>query len=786
MFSKGASPGKVLTWCYDEEAEDFTKDATTLDTWVLDQLRILFRNASTDATLNSQLRGDKVIFFLHLLGLDTTGHAYRPFSMEYMQNIQIVDNIVGQVENLVSQFYGDQETSYVFTADHGMSKIGNHGDGDPDSTRTPLIAWGKGVRGPLSDSTPTSHDEYSKPWNLDHLLRRDVSQADLAPLMATLIGIDWPSNSVGVLPDIDPTRAGYLAPIEGEEALARYSLVNVQVLLEHYLVKHEMKAAHAIFYKPFGLLEDEELDVPARIRKVAAIERLIEEGKWYDARRYSMELSEDCLQGLRYLETYDRLLIRAIVVVAYLGWVAYASISLLPPAASLSASRSGVVNVVTIAILLGFWAAFWIQNSPWTFYVYVAFPCYFWREFYSRGVPALCKCVSESSPTYRNLCVQLILVISALQSMVVAYTHRSIWSAGFVVIGVLWPLFMWPSWLLSQNWKLVGLWCGSCIVTGVFPLLAVDKEESLPSILAGGGVMLLIGAIHLYSSGRNVVDKSVRISCAIQMGLVAAMMLVTSSSVGCLQAKAGLPRLHQIAAWLILASSSVYPFISKVRHPSPTSKIISFFLAFAVCFVILSISVEGLFYSAYTCNLLLWIEIEALVRNSDISNGNGSAADQQPSISYRFRADDIRIALFFLFYVQVAFFGTGNVASISSFYLEPVYRLVPIFNPFLMAALLIFKIVCPYVILSVAFATLNARLHLPPFSLFLVALTLTDGMTMTFFLNVTDTGSWLEIGQSISFFCITSLLLVWSAGICAAGEYLTADTLVDRKSTKVD
>ena len=47
-------------------------------------------------------------------------------------------------------------------------------------------------------------------------------------------------------------------------------------------------------------------------------------------------------------------------------------------------------------------------------------------------------------------------------------------------------------------------------------------------------------------------------------------------------------------------------------------------------------------------------------------------------------------------------------------------------------------------------------------------------MTITFFLNVTDTGSWLEIGQTISFFCISSLLLVWSAGICAVGEVLMA------------
>ena len=39
----------------------------------------------------------------------------------------------------------------------------------------------------------------------------------------------------------------------------------------------------------------------------------------------------------------------------------------------------------------------------------------------------------------------------------------------------------------------------------------------------------------------------------------------------------------------------------------------------------------------------------------------------------------------------------------------------------------LFKILAPYAILAVCFALLNALLHLPPFSLFLVALTLTDG-----------------------------------------------------------
>lgn len=102
---------------------------------------------------------------------------------------------------------------------------------DPDSTRTPLIAWGRGIRGPLQDSVPSSHDSYSKPWKLGHLFRRDVEQADIASLMASLIGIDWPVNSVGVLPDVDPTQPGYLSPSRGDKTLAQAALVNAKVRL---------------------------------------------------------------------------------------------------------------------------------------------------------------------------------------------------------------------------------------------------------------------------------------------------------------------------------------------------------------------------------------------------------------------------------------------------------------------------------------------------------------------------------------------------------------------------
>lgn len=55
-------------------------EASALDTWVFERLEILFRNATLDSSLDLQLRQEKTVLFLHLLGLDVTGHSHRPHS----------------------------------------------------------------------------------------------------------------------------------------------------------------------------------------------------------------------------------------------------------------------------------------------------------------------------------------------------------------------------------------------------------------------------------------------------------------------------------------------------------------------------------------------------------------------------------------------------------------------------------------------------------------------------------------------------------------------------------
>lgn len=187
MFKLGASdPDRVQAFSYNEEAEDFTTDAVHLDLWVLDQLRQLLRNATSDPILHAKLHEPGVVFFEHLLGLDTTGHSYRPHGSEYHRNIRVVDYVVEETVKLLNKFYdNDGETAFVLTADHGMSTVGNHGDGHPDNTRTPLVTWGKGVRRKGDWEEPALHDEYSNNWGLAGV-RRDVEQADIAVLMVRL------------------------------------------------------------------------------------------------------------------------------------------------------------------------------------------------------------------------------------------------------------------------------------------------------------------------------------------------------------------------------------------------------------------------------------------------------------------------------------------------------------------------------------------------------------------------------------------------------------------------
>jgi GPI ethanolamine phosphate transferase 1 len=155
--------------------------------------------------------------------------------------------------------------------------------------------------------------------------------------------------------------------------------------------------------------------------------------------------------------------------------------------------------------------------------------------------------------------------------------------------------------------------------------------------------------------------------------------------VNSLQAKKGLPLLNQVVGWILFGwcdltsessdmnsrcclsavSAFLYPFVYKPHRSSFESRLLSYFLAFSPCFVILSIRTEGLFYLSYCATLYLWTRVEDAVRKCSTidkqqAHQQGKRTQNAAWNPNHLSGDNVRTALFFLFFVQIGFFGTGK------------------------------------------------------------------------------------------------------------------------------
>ncbi|KAK9235689.1 Phosphatidylinositolglycan class N-domain-containing protein [Lipomyces kononenkoae] len=800
MFAMGASdPDRVATYMYGHEFEDYTKDTRDLDTYVFDKVDDLFKNATTDPEVDAALRQDKIVFFLHLLGIDTCGHVSRPKSIEYFRNIQHIDTGIQKLQKMIDEFYQDDKTAWVFTADHGMSDMGSHGDGHPDNTRTPLVAWGAGVAKP-DTSNPTGHDEFSSPWDLSTVKRVDVEQADTAALMSYLIGLNYPANSVGRLPldFID-------APLQQK---SKAMVANALEILEQYRVKERHTKAIELNFKPFAQIENDSSTLDSQIWNMRKFDA---SGEHESAIELAHELMMLGLQGLRYLQTYDWVFLRSLVTFGFVGWILYAMTSfldfyILPT--KIAPSYGSIFSFVATAVLSVLFGMMYIKHAPLMHYLYAVFPVLFWetvaeyRMSLWEGLKILIwNTGGHKQNTVAGLAIQIMVFFALMEAIVAGYFHREVFSVIYGLISV-WPLIQ-NYQICKKNKALVLSWFVSCWLMTVFTLLPVVKEESIAQILVAGGLMAAVGIVSMLwlarrsATGGHSISTFTMTVLGLQLGLVILSMVVTYSTVKSLQARNGLPFGNQIVGWLVLGCSLALPLLHiRSKYHDYRTRLLLIFLAFAPTFILLTISYEGLFYVSYFFNLVFWVDLERKIyddrrakeRTIDKATTNGNHVPV--SSSRRLELADIRIALFFFFLTQIAFFGTGNIASISSFSLDSVYRLLPIFDPFAMGALLFFKILVPFAVISADLGLLTQRLGVKPSSLFAMVLSISDILTLNFFYLVLDEGSWLEIGMSISHYCIASLLCVFVIALEYFSEVLTSgvtleagvDVLHDKKS----
>lgn len=124
----------------------------------------------------------------------------------------------------------------------------------------------------------------------------------------------------------------------------------------------------------------------------------------------------------------------------------------------------------------------------------------------------------------------------------------------------------------------------------------------------------------------------------------------------------------------------------------------------------------------------------------------------QPKKKIHFDLRDVITAVYFMNYILLSFFGTGNMASISSF--DPMWtrHFITIFSPFTMTILILLKLAVPLILVGCASRVLASS------STFLGVLLLGDCLSLPLMFSVSSQGSWLDIGTAISRYSISITL----------------------------
>ncbi|KFQ45833.1 GPI ethanolamine phosphate transferase 1, partial [Nestor notabilis] len=741
-----------------------------------------FNSSRSNQTLFSALNEEKVVLFLHLLGIDTNGHAHRPNSREYKENIKKVDEGVKEIASMIDNFYGnDGKTAFILTSDHGMTDWGTHGAGHPSETLTPLIVWGAGVNYPQKVASQKFEDNFLKEWKLENLKRLDVNQADVAPLMASLIGVPFPLNSVGTLP------LEYLNNSAHFKAESMFT--NAVQIVEQFKVKMSQKKETTLsfLFTPFKPLSESE-----QINYLKKARLYIQQQKYNEAISLCKTLINLALEGLSYYHTYDRLFLGLSIAMSFVGWTTYVILVIIKTHTDLTKAVQTNNKESTVLFygfaFVGMIIAFFllIQACPWTYYIYCLLPVPVWYA------------VVKELPVIQDLATNL-LSLNVVQSvgfifictlgieiLVFSFFYRSALTLGlFVFAG--WPV-------ITQLWVQAktnaSIWTLLCMLLAIFPLMpVVGREPNIPLVIATGLLTLMISCFSLAclfknKKYRNNEDLKVYFY---QMLSIALSTYVVSSTHDSLKNKQGLPVLNQVISWMTLVSSSVLPLLS------PTflfQRLLSILLSLMSTYLLLSTGYEALFPLVLSGLMFVWINMEqealqhyGLSLKPKLAVFNFTCATDITQFR-QLHLDDVRRSYFFVFFIVTAFFGTGNIASVNSFDPASVYCFLTVFSPFMMGSLLLLKVVIPFVLVSCAFEAIQVTTQLSSKSLLLLVLVISDIMALHFFFLVKDYGSWLDIGTSISHYVLVMSLTIFMMLMNGLAQLLTTHRFQLPRRTK--
>ncbi|XP_060806463.1 GPI ethanolamine phosphate transferase 1 [Amyelois transitella] len=776
IFTKGAVTNHIFSKKMDPYDQTFSSDKNTthLDAWVFDNVENFFQNAKNDHHLYEKLKQRKIIFFLHLLGTDTSGHTHKPKSPNFLSTVKFVDDGISRIEKIIREFYNnDNKTTFLMTSDHGMTDWGSHGAGLEHETQTPYVLWGAGVK----QTKQVQIDPQTNQMSFEH--RLDINQADLSPLMATILSIPVPVNSVGQIP------VDLLNLTLSDKAKAVYS--NGRQLASQYNTKRldVEKNILPIFHKPFEPFSGQKYQEIIEFTEKMLVDGIKDNEQYEKLILFSKEIMNLSMAGLNYYHNYYQKPLLVLVTLSFVGWIVCLLKFLLIQNINTQTETSnlhkyGVITVNKPVILLLFMTMsylIYVQNLPVQYYLYVYMPVLLWIYALS-PLDVWSKLFKDF--VKRRLCgkvAEIVCYVLGSLALGMSFTHR--WMLSIPLLGMgLWPFFLSTRSKFTKSMRY--MWPVGCILLSIFSFTpVVGKSTYIELVIIAGVIWLIILLMYIYKIILPVHGTYKRDLILTVVQLVLLILALQNIYVQSIRFDRGSPvsYTYQTLAWVISATSLVLPvaFSKRLicRLMAVNTSLIIFYLLLSVCH-------EGLFMVALIMNVTCWLLIEFRfleIKKLKIMDLAFEETDERTthiiSIERSISKEDFRRSFIFIFYIILAFFGTGNIASLNSFEVRWVTCFITSFKPFIITVLIMLKTLAPFMVVACSFRGIQILTKAPTGYLNIIVLIYSNIMGIQLLYNVKNTGSWLDIGTSISQFVIVQLVTLFIVLISQIAKVLT-------------
>ncbi|KAG1698129.1 GPI ethanolamine phosphate transferase 1 [Nymphon striatum] len=402
--------------------------------------------------------------------------------------------------------------------------------------------------------------------------------------------------------------------------------------------------------------------------------------------------------------------------------------------------------------------------------------------------------------------------IIALEILVMTFFYRVLLSVGFIMIS--YCSFSSKLFLYKQMHTLP--WRVTCLIMAVFPMLPTVGKFSNYIIVSGAGLLLSLAITFcacrpelqlIRSEGRE--PHRVKLLMSLQVFFLFLSTFVVFNTSNCIARDTPIPMINHILSWTLLVSSFLFTLLGSsyvvTRLLNIYSSLVALYLLLSSFLSIIQVyaftsgstlvRVEK-FYDdlvATTCTssnrydksyyTLIMGYFKAKLGNKrvgkifDIQFSRKIHKEQKNTKERSLIVQDFHRAYIFIYLIIGAFFGTGNIASLNSFDVSSVFCFVTVFNPFIMGGLLLLKVIIPFIMVTCVFRAIHVVLNLPTRGLLLIVLLMSDFMGLHFFFLVRDTGSWLDIGTSISHYVIVMSTIIFVIVLYGVATLLTSFNL---------